>query len=104
MHRRTFLKYSAAMTSATALPFVTFTQAAPRKKYANDIITLGNTGIKASRLAMGTGTHGVNRRSNQTEKLGIKGVADFFTRLMIWALTFGIRRISTAHIRISKRR
>ena len=76
MNRRSFLKYSAALSGAAALPLTPFTYAAPQKKYANDIVTLGNTGIKASRLAMGTGTHGVNRRSNQTEKLGIKGVAD----------------------------
>jgi 1-deoxyxylulose-5-phosphate synthase len=45
-----------------------------KKKYANDVIELGNTGIKVSRLAMGTGTHGVNRSSNQTRKLGVEGL------------------------------
>ncbi len=76
MKRREFLKYSAATTGAAFLPFQSMLQAEPKKKYANDIVTFGNTGIKASRLAMGTGTHGVNRRSNQTRKLGIQGVAD----------------------------
>jgi len=76
MNRRSFLKYSAALSGAAALPLTRFAHAATQKKYAGDIVTLGNTGIKASRLAMGTGTHGVNRRSTQTEKLGVKGVAD----------------------------
>jgi len=75
MKRREFLKYTAATTGAVMLP-LGFSRAESPKKYANDIMTLGNTGIKASRLAMGTGTHGVNRRSNQTRKLGIQGVAD----------------------------
>ena len=75
MKRREFLKYSAA-TAGTAILTFSSIFAESKKKYANDIVTLGRTGIKASRLAMGTGTHGVNRRSNQTRKLGIQGVAD----------------------------
>ena len=42
---------------------------------ATDIVTLGSTGIKTSRLAMGTGTVGSNHHSNQTA-LGIQGLAD----------------------------
>jgi len=76
MKRREFLKYSAAAAGATVLPLSQVARADVPKKYATDIIALGKTGIKASRLAMGTGTHGVNRRSNQTRKLGIQGVAD----------------------------
>mgnify|MGYP005843920645 CR=1 FL=1 len=76
MKRRDFIKYTAAAAGAVMLPLRHSLQAQPAKKFANDIVTLGNTGIKASRLAMGTGTHGVNRRSNQTRKLGIEGVAD----------------------------
>lgn len=74
MKRREFIKYSSV--SAAALSLSPYANLLAEKKYANDIIALGNTGIEVSRLAMGTGTHGVNRRSNQTEKLGIKGVAD----------------------------
>ena len=76
MKRREFLKYTAAAASAAAILPTSFLHADAQKKFANDIVTLGQTGIKASRLAMGTGTHGVNRKSNQTRKLGIKGVAD----------------------------
>jgi aryl-alcohol dehydrogenase-like predicted oxidoreductase len=46
------------------------------KKFANDRVKLGDTGIELSRLAMGTGTHGVNRNSNQTRKLGVKGLGE----------------------------
>ncbi len=74
MKRREFIKYSSI--SAAALSLSPYANLLAEKKYANDIIALGNTGIEVSRLAMGTGTHGVNRSSNQTEKLGIKGVAD----------------------------
>jgi len=76
MKRREFLKYTAAAVSAATLLPTSFLNAGAQKKYASDIVTLGKTGIKASRLAMGTGTHGVNRKSNQTRKLGVKGVAD----------------------------
>jgi len=75
--RREFFKYTAATAGALTLtPLEDIFSHQNKRKYANDIVTLGKTGIKVSRLAMGTGTHGVNRRSNQTEQLGIKGVAD----------------------------
>lgn len=74
MKRREFIKYSSL--SAAALSITPYTDLLIGKKYANDIVTLGKTGIKVSRLAMGTGTHGVNRRSSQTEKLGVKGLSD----------------------------
>jgi len=46
----------------------------PRKFTASDTVTLGNTGIKTSRLAMGTGTVGVGHHSHQTA-LGIAGLS-----------------------------
>jgi aryl-alcohol dehydrogenase-like predicted oxidoreductase len=42
---------------------------------ASDIVVLGQTGIKTSRLAMGTGTIGFGHHSNQTA-LGIKGLSE----------------------------
>lgn len=82
MKRREFLRHSAAATGAlTFLPFTRIVAAKLQKKFANDIVTLGKTGIKVSRLAMGTGTHGVNRRSNQTQKLGLRGLADLLQRI-----------------------
>src|ERR1043166_1270578 len=46
-----------------------------RKFSASDIVTLGHTGIKTSRLAMGTGTVGTGHHSHQTA-LGIQGLSD----------------------------
>jgi aryl-alcohol dehydrogenase-like predicted oxidoreductase len=46
----------------------------PRKYAATDTVTLGKTGIKTSRLAMGTGTVGYAKHSNQTA-LGIGGLS-----------------------------
>ena len=42
-----------------------------------DTATLGNTGIRVSRLCYGTGTHGWAGRSDQTA-LGLRGLADLF--------------------------
>jgi aryl-alcohol dehydrogenase-like predicted oxidoreductase len=46
-----------------------------KKVAAFDTVTLGNTGIRTSRLAMGTGTVGFGHRSNQTA-LGVKGLSE----------------------------
>jgi len=85
MHRREFL-----IRSSTALGASWFTakkltsknilsalaSQPPLAKFsAADTITLGSTGIKTSRLAMGTGTVGSGHHSNQTA-LGIKGLSD----------------------------
>jgi 1-deoxyxylulose-5-phosphate synthase len=50
----------------------------PQKFNAQDEVVLGRTGIRTSRLAMGTGTIGFGGRSNQT-KLGISP----FTNLLL---------------------
>src|SRR6266576_144342 len=47
----------------------------PQKFTAADSVTLGQTGIKTSRLAMGTGTVGSGHHSHQTA-LGIQGLSD----------------------------
>ncbi len=51
------------------------TQPLSSKFAASDTVTLGDTGIKTSRLAMGTGTVGAGHQSHQTA-LGIKGLSD----------------------------
>jgi aryl-alcohol dehydrogenase-like predicted oxidoreductase len=77
MHRREFIKSSLLAGGIAAIPSFSYgLLASETKKYASDIIKLGNTGIEVSRLAMGTGTHGVNRSSNQTRKLGVKGLGE----------------------------
>ena len=78
MKRRSFLRHSLAAAGAVSLsPFPYHQFVSDKKKYATDVVTLGNTGIKLTRLAMGTGTRGINGASNQTRKLGIKGLGDF---------------------------
>jgi aryl-alcohol dehydrogenase-like predicted oxidoreductase len=44
-----------------------------------DYIDFGNTGLRVSRLAIGTGTHGWNGRSDQTA-LGLDGLANLLRR------------------------
>jgi aryl-alcohol dehydrogenase-like predicted oxidoreductase len=65
--------------------------ATPVKKHAADRVLLGKTGIEISRLAIGTGTHGVNKTSVQG-RLGINGFAD----LLCHAYDQGLRFWETA--------
>lgn len=48
------------------------------EKRASDVVELGPRKIRVSRLAVGTGTNGVGGASNQTRKLGVRGLADLF--------------------------
>ncbi len=76
MKRRDFIKKTvktAGLISLARFPQNVFGN--KKKKYANDVVTLGNTGIKISRLAIGTGSNGWGGSSNQTRKLGIKGLS-----------------------------
>jgi len=79
MQRREFIRHgslagSAALLGWSALPRHLYAGTQP--KNARDVVTLGRTGIKVSRLAMGTGTNGVGHASNQTRGMGLQGVAD----------------------------
>ncbi len=74
MNRREFLVRTAAGTAVLAAKPITMA-ALPQRFNANDTVTLGKTGIKTSRLAMGTGTVGFGHHSNQTA-LGVKGLSD----------------------------
>lgn len=85
MHRQTrreFLRAGAAAAFAVAVP----AQAA--KRSATDLVTLGNSGVKVTRLALGTGTFGgrVQREMGQ----------EAFTRLVRHAYDSGIRFFETA--------
>ena len=75
MRRREFLRTSAQALLASWLSSKAFAAPLPRKFSATDTVTLGNTGIHTSRLAMGTGTYGFGGRSNQTS-LGIDGLSN----------------------------
>src|SRR6201993_3770372 len=80
MRRREFLVRSAsglgaAWLSSNSILNALASQTLPAKFSASDSVTLGSTGIKTSRLAMGTGTVGSGHHSHQTA-LGVKGLSD----------------------------
>src|SRR5271165_2081452 len=80
MRRREFLVRSAsglgaAWLSSKSVLNAIAEQTLPAKFSASDTVTLGSTGIKTSRLAMGTGTVGSEHHSHQTA-LGVKGLSD----------------------------
>src|SRR3981081_89850 len=85
MLRRDFLRRSARTLGAALLTKTTVARAAllepdplPQKCSAQDEVVLGHTGIRTSRLAMGTGTIGFAGGSNQT-RLGTSP----FTNLLL---------------------
>lgn len=83
--RRDFFKSTAA---AAGLLVAGRTPALAAKRSATDWVTLGNSGVKVTRLAFGTGTYGgrVQRELGQ----------DGFTRLVRHAYDRGIRFFETA--------
>ncbi len=62
-----------------------------QKVAASDVVVLGKTGIRTSRLAMGTGTVGSGHHSNQTA-LGLKGLSD----LLLNGYDHGLRFFDSA--------
>ncbi len=77
MQRRAFLKGgTASLLALNNFPYAAY--AATTKKYATDRVKLGPMKIECSRLAMGSGTNGAGGSSNQTKKMGVKGLGDFF--------------------------
>lgn len=96
MRRREFLVRSVSAAGAAWLfpnSIVTAIaqQTLPQKFSASDAVTLGRTGIKTSRLAMGTGTVGSGHHSHQTA-LGIKGLSD----LLLNGYDHGLRFFDSA--------
>ncbi len=75
MQRRNFLSAGAALMALDKFPHHLY---AGTQKMAQDRILLGPAKVPVSRLAMGTGTNGVGGSSNQTKKLGFKGVSELF--------------------------
>src|SRR5271167_431069 len=78
--RREFLHWTAAASTFACLGRKALASrlnslpALSQKFSATDTVTIGQTGIKTSRLAMGTGTVGSGHHSNQTA-LGIDGLS-----------------------------
>ncbi len=91
MKRRDFLVASAGALGGTLLDpadsLFALTQPTGRKFSASDIITLGKTGIRTSRLAMGTGTFGFAHQSHQS-RLGTSGLARLLSNGYDNGLTF----------------
>ncbi|MDE0104336.1 MAG: aldo/keto reductase [Bryobacterales bacterium] len=84
MLRRDFIRYSlGAGTSLGAVQRGLFGapkgySASPQQRFAYDVTTLGPDGLLPSRLAMGTGTSGFRGASNQTRKLGVRGITELY--------------------------
>src|SRR5258708_35939703 len=97
MNRRRFLVAGAAGAAGAYLGSKAFspTFAAPaplaQKAADSDVVVIGNTGIRATRLAMGTGTVGSGHHSNQTA-LGLKGLSD----LLLNGYDHGLRFFDSA--------
>lgn len=102
IQRREFLKRSAiglgGMLVGTQLRALDVSNPTPAPsitspKYFDPFerVTLGKTGLKVSRLCMGTGTSGVRQQSNQT-RLG----REYLTRLLRDALERGVRTFDCA--------
>jgi 1-deoxyxylulose-5-phosphate synthase len=80
MKRRDFIRRGACGVGAAWLGGKLSSQAwaqatLPRRFSATDTVTLGKTGLRTSRLAMGTGTVGAGHHSHQSD-LGVKGLSE----------------------------
>jgi aryl-alcohol dehydrogenase-like predicted oxidoreductase len=97
MKRREFLQHTAWSVGAAWLATQGWAgtlrtlPGLPRKVSAADTVTLGKTGIKTSRLAMGTGTVGSGHHSHQTA-LGVKGLSE----LLLNGYEYGLRFFDAA--------
>ena len=79
MQRRHFMRQGTVAAGAALLGLIRFPYhlyAADKRKQAEDVVTLGKSGLRVTRLAQGTGTSGVGKQSNQTRGLGERGLAD----------------------------
>lgn len=96
MHRREFLVRSVSAAGAAwffpkSILNAIAQQTLSKRFSASDTVTLGSTGIKTSRLAMGTGTVGSGHHSHQTA-LGVNGLSD----LLLNGYDHGLRFFDSA--------
>jgi aryl-alcohol dehydrogenase-like predicted oxidoreductase len=91
--RRTVTGFGATLFANRLAPAASLeTQPLPRKFNAHDEVVLGKTGIRTSRLAMGTGTIGGGGASNKTRS----GTSPFVTMLLDGYNDNGLRFFDTA--------
>lgn len=91
MRRRRFIQCGIAAAGGAYLELRHFPHeayAASTARQAQDVVTLGRTGIRVSRLAQGTGTIGYGKSSNQTRQLGERGLADLLVEGVDNGLSF----------------
>ncbi len=74
MNRREFL--ASTIAGAALVHWPRPLAAAGTTKLATDRVLLGPMKVPVTRLAMGTGTNGYGGSSNQTRRLGVRGLAD----------------------------
>jgi predicted aldo/keto reductase-like oxidoreductase len=84
--RRDFLKTGASVATASLIAYPAVSE--PAKRSATDLVTLGKSNVKVTRLALGTGSHSgaVQRNLGQEQ----------FTSLVRYAYDRGIRFFETA--------
>lgn len=87
LNRRRLIKGALGAAGLVSLRHAGSAFAAATKKACSDVVTLGKTGIKLSRMAMGSGTNGSNKTSVQA-RLGIGGFADLLTHAFDQGITF----------------
>ena len=93
LSRRKFISKGTAVLSGVTIfgsGIINMSCAAPNT-YTVDKVKLGKTGLKVSRIAMGTGTIGGNKQSNQT-RLGM----ETFVKMTHYAYERGITFFDTA--------
>lgn len=92
MNRREFFLRGAAVASvftvSDRLRFPYPALAGTVKKFASDRVRLGPMQVEVSRLAQGSGTMGSGGSSNQTRKLGVRGLAELFRAAYDQGVTF----------------
>jgi len=89
--RRQFIRTGSLTGAIVATGALTSIMADPLAAVSVDTVDLGKTGLKVTRLAMGTGTNGWNHQSNQT-RIGL----DKFKMMVQAGFDRGIRFLDTA--------
>lgn len=89
MNRRKFFQSASALAGVMAIqPSVLGMTGQRNAKKMSDRVALGSTGIEVSRMAIGTGTNGWGKNSNQTRQLGIRGLAELLRFAFERGVTF----------------